>query len=227
MPDRKLTRRPMHAMLQEIGKEVRAKYIRYRREWLSVLGSEPHYLPGKKWDGATQKSPVWPKVAKFLVENQIRDCGRFIRVIFQNRGKRKPPPQPNHLYGPVALEIWRASDSDAEVLVAIKQQWNQEKKSFAVAMMDERDYFPDMTDHERLQGVIADDVVNLSPLYRYCVAVGEGLPRHAAMFKEMALQQYIVAQRFYDEAWGGWIPELLKKDAKAACQSLLEETDGS
>jgi hypothetical protein len=130
---------------------------------------------------------------------------------------------PNNLLGDKALQIWLDVRSGKEFRARCGQSWAQQKKAFAMAMLREEDYFPELTARRWLAGALADDTVNLSPLYRYCVAVGENLPKHMKIFKSMALRQYVVAQDLYDEVWGGWIPEHLKDEADALCIALPRE----
>jgi len=215
--------------VEDLAQAVRTEYINQRRMWRCLSGSRPDYLPGRQWDeGRRLESgryslPVWPKIAQFLLDNEIVDYPEFIRKIFENRGPHRPVPQPNHLHGPAALRIWKEVIPKKELRARVRQAWAQEKKAFAIAALDQQAYFPDASEHECLRSVIVDDTVSLSPLYRYCVAIGEGLPRHASFYKEMALRQYCLAPSLYDEVWGGWIPEQLKTEAEAMRLSLPED----
>ncbi len=226
---RKRTRRPRQSLVEDLSQAVRAEYINQRRMWRSLSGSHPNYLPGKQWDeGRRLESgryslPVWPKIAQFLIDHEILDYPEFIRRIFESRGPHRPVPQPNHLHGPVALALWKEVIPKKELRARVRQAWEQEKKAFAIAALDQQDFFPESSEQECLRSVIVNDTVNLSPLYRYCVATGEGLPRHAGMYKTLALRQYCLAPSLYDEVWGGWIPEHLKKEAEAARLSLPED----
>ena len=228
------TRRPKRELLEELGQAIRAEYINQRRTWASIgSGREVKYKPASRWDegykspGGKRTEPIWPRVAQFLLDNQIHNYPRFIQAIFEQQGRRRPPPQPNYLHGEKALAVWRKVALRVDDRVQIMEDWAMEKQAFAQAVIKERYFDPEATERDLLQGVIADDTVALSPLYRYCVATGEGLPRHAKFYAETALRQYVVARDLYDEVWGGWIPEHLKKEAQAMCPALPEENDGA
>lgn len=211
---------------------VREEYIRQRRAWLCLDGRNPNFTPGRQWDtgrtgvGGKRSPPVWVKIAQFLVDNEISDYPAFIRRVFEERGPHKPAPQPNHLYGPSALRIWKQSVSERELLIRTKQAWEQQKKSFAMAASKHGRVFPDADEAECLKAAITRDTVALTPLYRYCVAVGEGLPEIAEMYEQDALNQYHLSPTLYDKVWGGWIPEQLRKQSERARVPLPEGNYG-
>ena len=62
-----------------------------------------------------------------------------------------------------------------------------------------------------LNRVLLNSQLELSPLFRYCLAYDNGLDWIAEHFYEAAHRQYLLAPRLHREIWGKWIPEVLIK----------------
>lgn len=66
---------------------------------------------------------------------------------------------------------------------------------------------------DELRFTLLSRSLDLSPLFRYCLAVSEQLHDVARRYSRRALEQYLLARTEYDSAWAGWIPEKLSRKA--------------
>jgi hypothetical protein len=69
---------------------------------------------------------------------------------------------------------------------------------------------------ELLAATLLNDVLELTPLFRYALAHAEGLPKIAKRYSAAAMAQYQEAPKQYRELWKEWLPDTLPLMKKAA-----------
>jgi len=181
-----------------------------------MQGSNANYRPSASHDNpkptkrGKAKPPVWERVAKVLLDAGVSSALEYINVVFDARGAGSPPPEPQHLLGAAALEAWRQRPDADELFLRLQAGWKRQHRICGVAGLRRQELQP-AGRRETLLAVVADTRVELSPLYRYCVALGEQADELAARYKAAALAQYCKAPGLYKRVCGDWLPHAWQK----------------
>ena len=208
---------------------IREIYVRERRLFEQRISGRPsHFHSGPQWDGGRGKSgrtykPVWPRIARFLLEHRF-DPEVFVRRQFQLHSGEYVI-KPNQLYGEVALDRYyeMARVSRDEIVAALRGQQNalvRAVRQFQDMAMLEGEEFPPSTIRA---SVLLEESAPLSALYRYCMARSEGLKEIARVYRAAAVMQYMRDAALYDEIWGAKIPEGFKTYAREKYDKMLAE----
>jgi len=97
---------------------------------------------------------------------------------------------------------------------AMKQELESGSEHFKARALAATYAFPEYTDKQKWNFVLMNNFSDLTALFRYCIAVGEGLQAPQDEFHLAALQQLLTDPINYTAAWGGAIPASLKKQAE-------------
>jgi hypothetical protein len=68
--------------------------------------------------------------------------------------------------------------------------------------------------------VLLDESLQLTAMFRYCLAVGEKLDAIAARYKDAAVLEYLSSPDDYDKYWGEWIPQQLRNSAGEVAKAI-------
>jgi hypothetical protein len=217
---------------------IRDTYVAERRQYhQSLTGRESHYVPSDHWNGgstqrAGRRPDIWTKIAKFVLKHAV-DPVQFVRYQFKVHTGNFII-KPNQLYTEKALRDYRsvAKVSAAAIAVALCGQRNALVHAVYVFQDTAAVVGAEFPLSAIRSSVLLDGSIPLSALFRYCVALQEGLPNIARRYRVAAAVQYVRDRRAYDKAWGTLIPTDFKRQAKklygrlAAKQSGLEKRKG-
>lgn len=208
-----------HTATQDLARQLRSWFTDQYRQQETALRGRSHWKSSPWWDGGLvraadgktrQRSSIWVKAAELLLE-QRAPALPFVRYLF-TRSPRKLPG-PNHL---VSRKLLHAFLSEQEGLLQIS------RRDLSVAMRTQEDAFRsgmgwyrdavemgmmDLTEEEAIETTLLDPELNMSALYRYCVALRYGLAHVQARYYQAALRQYAGMASVYDELWGELIPQ--------------------
>lgn len=213
--------------LDELSALVRSLYCAAYRN-MSPASADYGSTRIPRWDGGTDDAdgrtyqPVWPKVARFILDHGL-DPAAYIHVQFMHRRGLRPPA-PTTLYSAAALARYEAQ-RELEV-PNILVDWDRQKRSLDMRVAELRRNYPQAEDWRRITTALHDQQqVTASSLFRYCAAVRCGLQAVAAYYFKAALAQYVVQARQYDAAIGDAIPSELRQEAAATMRSFTGKVD--
>ncbi len=168
-----------------------------------------------RWDGGVANdgkhyNPVWPRIAALCDKyNLVPDL--LVRAMFHNR--MQYPPEPSQAVGNEAISRYRlftSASTRLERTADIRSAFGCDKSLSTAEVARQKKYFKrDEAGAWRI--TLVTMTVNLSPLFRYCVACNQGWDDIAMQFQSPAMRQYLQNADLYDEVWGEYIPENLKK----------------
>jgi len=207
--------------LEQISKQCRDAYIRERTEHeirknpkLKSRKPPYKYKPAPKWDGGLddsgyEHSPYWPKLAKFVIEHGL-DPYTVMRKRFE-RVRGQMPPWPNQIAQAAYLDLYKG---DREIISEedVRLKFDLDRKYAQVGMTSTRYNRPGLTKPQIWLAILLDELLEISPLMRYCIADEMNIEQAKKIFYARALRQYMLAPKAYDAAWGTTIPERLRRD---------------
>ena len=148
---------------------------------------------------------IWPKVAKTVRTTERLDPEGFVRAQFEGRYSRI---RPNDLFGSGAVRRYTEySKNNDEFPTA---ELLSDTRTFMDAASTVLCWFPDYSQRQAWEHAILDTAVHISPLFRYCVAVSEGLTAAANIFREAAISRLLQNPAYLD-AWREQIPQELRE----------------
>jgi hypothetical protein len=202
-----------------VALRVRTCYAQERTRWETMkAGTRVDYVVPKSFDGRPAvtvegecvlekaKAPVWVTLANWFREQKIHP-ETYIRLTF-DRLTHEPERAPE----PIQLKSAKYLD-----------QWNKHKdgiaKHIGVALVVERQQAEIAYGGLRAGGVepetawahvLTSDGLELSALFRYCLAVrlgGKRFDRVAAYFEPAAILQFERYRKIYKVQWAGLLPK--------------------
>lgn len=168
---------------------------------------------GETYDGKIHKS-VWPKIAKFVIENDLQP-DVLIHAVFWRKVDK--PPTPNMAHGPSALEKYAnyaAPATRMEIKTDLIHAFESQKQRALADVFSKTTYYK-LNEQTAWRATIAGSSIPLTPLFRYCVARNQNWDDVATDFKPQACKQYKRYAELYNEVWGEWIPDDFKVEALA------------
>ena len=219
-------------LTESIAARCRVAYIAYREQYeQDRSGRAATYRPGPQWDGGIgsngrEHKPIWPKIAQFMIKHKLDpEKAIWLRFAFSSK-KNTKPPWPNQIAADKYLELYEGeveleSADDVAISFATEKQHCITRISVASA-------YHEGTTEQLWRSVLLDDTIPVSPLMRYCVAYSEGYRSICRVYEDKAIMQYLFASDAYDDTWGSWIPDNLRKKARKIFNSAIgeEEDDG-
>ena len=206
----------------QLAARLRAAYVRERRRHhRAITGREGNYGDKHmaKWDGGrddhgTSHKSVWVDLANTLILRHCLAPERFVQAQFLE----KRPPMPPMLKSEAAWK--RFTDFNGDAATRLKNEFKAECVAFEMAQQEVVTWFPQADKKEIWRFVLRDSQTQLSALFRFCIALSEQLGDIAAIFQELAMQDYLQDPQGYDHAWGTKIPESLKNEAENILSGL-------
>jgi len=149
----------------------------------------------------------WQRMAKKLRAAGIANPEGYVHQQFMHGRTR----QPNQMVSQEAIEKY-----EERVQVDREQQrlaWKTERQEFIVNSQILAAAQPSAAPQEIMSQVLSNTGYSLSHLFRYCVAVKNGLADVATTFHQAALQQLLTDTEGYASNWAGKIPPQLLEEA--------------
>lgn len=199
--------------LDQLAQAVRTAYIRRMQEYLG----KP-YRPGPTADGGvtpagTKCEPVWPKIVEACLKHEIDP----VHYVFAECGRSAKPPYVNQLLSTRRMDAYKARERQREtplLYVRIRTrsevEWMRIEHGLLVHMYGN-------TEEGAWRALLTSRLAGASDLTRYCFAAACGpelFEEVASKYEQRALQQYMLNPRAYDEVWGTFLPDRLKKLAR-------------
>lgn len=209
-PEEKDQRAPEVRQFERLAEIVRRIYVILRSE---LEGRD--YAPGPKWDGGQDRhgrnhKSVWPKLARFMVENGFEPLAYMKAMFYQAKSGRKPLP--DQMMSAAAVADYQRYLKQIRGDLEHRLRWEIGSVRSEMLPMQEGLQWPYI---RALRWALTNDrTVKASPLTRYCLAVEYGLDDIAASYHDRALYQYAFQKNAYDAAWPeGTIPAVLQQEA--------------
>lgn len=225
-------------IIAELADKIRAYYIAARRRHEeSRTGRPSSYLPGPWWDGGkmrgsnTVRKNQWLNVAKKLSARSI-DYQAFIDYLFDTfkmnaiTDRDKYAPQVNMLLSFNRQDAFLQHESSEASRERRRRAFQAQKRIVHAAILDQLESRMHPSRVDVIKYVIADSSLELSALFRFCLAHDEAQQRLKDFYRDQALMQYGRNIRQYNETWKDWIPGDLKQEAALVFQAH-GETNGT
>jgi len=209
---------------------LRSQYIALREAAEGARrGWHVAYEPRSRWDGGFDKynrnaqayTPFWPRLTRFVLQNRL-DPLSYLRQIFLVWGAHQVIPLPNQTIGPVAWRHYCRMFSLSDVAGSLQEAFKAQCATAVCAAAAFSDQ-PEWPDQEIRRFVLLDETLQLSALFRYCLAVEHGLRAIAQKFCQTATFQYFPHPDEYDAVWGPRIPAEFRRRARELFSALLAE----
>lgn len=174
------------------------------------------YMPGPYWDGDARKNrePIWPSIARFLIHNKV-EPETYVRQVFRLARSAAQTLMPNQVATQGALKLFREWQPHYGKLV---QQAFHTQQGIARAQLAYCAEF-ELGREDTWKMVLLDESLQMTAMFRYCLACSEKLPNIAARYREAAVLEYSSSPDNYDKYWGEWIPQELKDSAAAVAKA--------
>ena len=204
--------RDLHPLADHIRRDF---ILAYRRHHLDRTGRPSRFGArlDPRWDGVAgrgggRRRAIWYDVARLALAERI-EPGELIEAAF-SVADEGCLPEPTSLLSPAVLD--RARDDRGLVVenlrIALGAQQNIWKIEAYLIMRREG------CDVETAASqVLKNRRLELSALFRYCMATQAGDVEVAGLFEEAAFEQYLPIKWAFDRAWGELIPAALKERA--------------
>ena len=153
------------------------------------------------------EDPVWARVALLAARQRVSPA-LLVRGVFAGADRRKIP-DPATLMSDLLLSYARDREAEERRDVAFElRSCANRARVFYLNYLGHWDGDPTLTWRQ----VAASGETDLSALYRHSliVAGGPGFEDLRDAFFDLASAQYFWRRRFYDEAWGDFIPDDLR-----------------
>jgi hypothetical protein len=199
--------------LHPLAAEIRLAYIRaFRVHYQARHGVPSNYgsrlIP--RWDGGEDASgvmrrPIWYRIARVAQQHQASPED-LIEATFRG-WESKDPPLPTNLISAetlarVAADPGVTAEITARALSVQQSTWKTE--TYMIVRREGCDF------NAAARKVLKNCRVELSSIFRYCIASEVADEEIAAMFESGAVKQYIYNRRAYDRGWGDVIPPRLR-----------------
>jgi hypothetical protein len=211
-PDPDDARRRLHPL----ASEIRIAYIMaYRAHFQARHGVPSNFgsRPMPRWDGGEASDgrnyqPIWYKIAQVALQQGISPLD-LIAGAFHG-WDAKDPPWPTNLLSAKAIAY--AQNNPGVTIEDTKRALQVQKDLWRIQIhLYQQERQCDFGTAAR--AALRNRRLELSSIFRYCLALDGGDPETAALFADGALKQYIFDRRAYDEGWGDLIPAALKQRA--------------
>lgn len=215
MRDRVLTQ---HKRLDRLAKHIRSIYIAERRRQAVLRGyhSRP-YVPGRHWDGDGKREAIWPQLALWSIQHEL-EPQLLVRAVFAARTDIMP--EPNMLKGERALELYNHYRERYYEL--LQRSFDSQRRSVVVETTKLRVQYGDKWDQARIyEAVIGDPNLELTALFRYCLACAARRKDLASRYYTAAVLQYVPCRDFYERVWKHWLPAKFVDRAPQEYRRLL------
>lgn len=212
---------------------VKSCYIQERSRWETFkAGHTVMYKPPKSYDGLRaitvdgevelqrSKSSVWFKLVNWCQHNDANP-EEYVRVAFSSLPMSVSAPEPIQLMSNKYLEKWKSVSVTIPEVLTRKLQAEQRIASthfvYRRTIYKEKHQFA-------LRCVLTNADLELSPLFRYCVAVDTNTPDMQPIilkFFAEAVLQFECYREAYTSAWASVLPPKFSNQSKLAYPIVL------
>lgn len=206
----------------KLADQLRRLYYRVRREHLLRSGCPEELLPPEghpAWDGGVDPygkkyKPVWPKLAKFVLTNNL-DPQKLVQAVFA-KTVGGDPPLPNMLMSDAALAaVYWYKDAEKTRVKSDIEASKEEARTFIFM-----NAVPGGSAEKVWRNAILDPKQR-NPLIRYVLSLSANQPDLALYFRQLALEEYLRHVEPYDEYLGQELPAGFRADALRLKEAML------
>lgn len=201
---------------------LRRAYYRNRRHTYATIGKkDPYAVESKRvprWDGGLDtknnrkyKSSVWKPIWDFMQENSCSNIEGYITAQFNRCGTSKQHwtvPEPNHMRNSTALASY--SEYTQEVARSFPKSLVTQCNIFDGELILKQERMPGYPIREYWRLVLEDTHNDLTPLFRLCILVAEGIDS-VMRFRYAALDQLLLDPNSYQLYWTNILPHFCFK----------------
>jgi hypothetical protein len=164
-------------------------------------------------------SAFWLDVARQLIQRDITNFERYVHVQYRYSTARHGAdnslahaPNPGSFTSKVAYDRYVVYNRRADRY--LRQDFVSASREFECCVTEASFAFPEYTDKQLWRIVLRNRMVDLPPLFRYCVAVAGDLPEVAEEYYDSAFAQFMSDPIGYCAAWPDAITARLKREAE-------------
>jgi hypothetical protein len=213
------------AVLEKTALKVKKLYYEQRRDFnLRFTGVDlPDNVENHKtmWDGGTNRDgkrfkSVWVKIVQFAQKNNI-DPEVLVESVFGCH-EHGTPPTPQQISGPYGLECVSRYKAVSEE--RLKLQYRVEKQLAEQTFFEVGLRHPEMGGLKKWRRVITSSLVELSGLFRYCMACNLGQADLAEALYARAMQEYSRSPAAWKKIMGDDLPQEFMRVAELRRQLI-------
>jgi len=204
------------------GHMARRLYQAYKREtYWRAMRVENVKLPNFN---TRELGDCWPRLARLIMQSGWSNAERFIHVQFKYGPSSEKLQTLEH--GPLVnmLTSEKAMKQYTQYIVRadsmLVQQLESAKLEFKCASAECAGQYPHLPTRERWELILMNKMLDLPPLFRYCVASSEGLACAKDLWEE-GFQQFMSDPIGYTRTWEATIPAEMKAEAEELLQLKL------
>lgn len=221
--------------LAALAARIRVWYEEARSAYESLLtGARVRYRAPRRYAGVAARCmeedesvvleravpPVWDKLAAFFLARKI-DAALYIRVQFEPAQlKLRAAPEPHQLITEARLAAYeeRKQKLGPALATALASQKEIAAMEIAAVEGDGR------SSEDACAATLVNTSVELSPLFRYCLArsmPGERFRAIAKLYVYAAVRQFMCYREHYCAHWRAWLPSGFPAMAEALYERAL------
>jgi hypothetical protein len=167
--------------------------------------------------------PIYHDIARYLERRGVENVERFITAqYFYSIPKGETlslAPQLTSFKHETAWNRFIDYNRRAEKFLA--QDLESARTEFQCSLIEAEESFPSYDDRRLWKVVLMNKMLDIPALFRYCVAVSEGLEEPAKEFRASAFEMFLTDPIGYCNAWGAAIPDSLKIEAETLLMTKL------
>ncbi len=221
--------RSTHSVIEDLSGMIKTVYTEAYRRRESAIKGRSNWTPGDWWNGGVvrgvKRPNIWDRAARFVLQHRLSVLPFVSFAVFEF--SKRALPRPTHLVSKPVLESFRQSEQDIkQSRESIVVAFDGQRHALALAL----DWYDDakelgipFTDEEIKRQVLLDTGVQMSALFRYCLAESEGLTDLASDLFTAAVLQFMSAPKAYAGVWGEWIPVRFREEAQQLCRYEREK----
>lgn len=213
---------------------VKVTYIQERSRWESFKqGETVTYRPPRSYDGKkavtyddeleveSAKNSVWQKIVEWCEKRKIQP-EEYVRSAFTDLPVyRQTAPEPNQIMGAKYESKWKEVSVKMEERLAASLA--AEKALALRHVVVNQSLYGDTAEFAQ-HCVLTDGNIDLSPLFRYCLAISIGgklMRKIARKFQAEAVLQFECYRRQYKKTWADVLPEGFSAMSKRLYPAVL------
>lgn len=218
------------------ARRLRAVYVHERSAFETMkLGERYRYRPPRRYDGrpavetddgvVLEKAvkPAWLDLARHLADCGVTMLELFVEAQFHALAPTARAPEPLQLRTDACLSRYRdyVEGTEADVILELKLQ-----TGLAADRITFLQLYGDAAKEDSYAIVLLDDDLELSPLFRYCLATslgGSRFHRIAKRYGPEACCEYCRCRKYYKRHWKRILPVGFDRYARSVYDVILEE----
>lgn len=182
-----------------------------------------NYRPAASWSGVGKDKRgkpnvnAWARAARLLSERGIEFAPFVTFVICE---KKLPNPTPAQLYSERIVTEYEETNPRRQRVSEFQIQLSFDNQRQILArqldLMNEAlelGFFSAKppTPHQIRESLLTDESLELTALFRFCLAESENLNEISQRYYERAAAQYATHASIYNKVWGKWLPRWFRE----------------